>query len=185
MVVFKKTMQSNKVLKLNLGCGDKILPGYINIDTVSERKAKKPDIIADIRDLKNIKTSIADEILAVHVIEHFYYWEVVPLLTSWKRILKPGGKIILECPNLLYACKMLLQNPVKASSADQNGQMSMWPLYGDPSWKDPLMCHKWAYTPESLASVLTKSGFSNTQQEPAKYKLREPRDMRITGVKPD
>ena len=71
-----------------------------HIDTVSERKDKKPDIIADIRDLKTIKTAIADEILAVHVIEHFFYWEVGPLLKSWRRVLKPGGKIILECPNL-------------------------------------------------------------------------------------
>ena len=175
---------SKTAVKLNLGCGDKILEGYINIDTASERKEKKPDIIADIRDLKKIKTAIADEILAVHVIEHFYYWEVIPLLTSWKRILKPGGKIILECPNLLYACKMLLENPDKASLPDRNGQMSMWPLYGDPSWKDPLMCHKWAYTPKSLISVLTQSGYSNAGQEPAQYKLKEPRDMRITGIKP-
>ena len=65
---------SKTAVKLNLGCGDKILEGYINIDTASERKERKPDIIADIRDLKKIKTAIADEILAVHVIEHFYYW---------------------------------------------------------------------------------------------------------------
>ena len=176
-------MQPQKTLKLNLGCGDKILPGYINVDTASERKSKKPDLIADIRDLKTIKTAIADEILAVHVIEHFYYWEVIPLLSSWKRILKPGVKIILECPNLLYACQMIVDNPQRASQPDKNGQMSMWPLYGDPSWKDPLMCHKWAYTPDSLKAVLTQAGFIGVMQEPAVYKLREPRDMRITGVK--
>ena len=63
--------ESNKLVKLNLGCGDKILKGYINIDTASSRLDKKPDVIADIRNLRKIKTSIADEILAVHVIEHF------------------------------------------------------------------------------------------------------------------
>ena len=172
---------SESPIKLNLGCGDKILDGYINIDINTERRSNKPDIIADIRDLKTIKTAIADEILAVHVIEHFFYWEAVPLLTSWRRILKPNGKIILECPNLLHACKVLLDNPNKASRPDQNGRMSMWPLYGDPNWKDPLMCHKWAYTPESLMNVLMEAGFTNVKQEPAQYKLREPRDMRITG----
>ena len=79
------------MVKLNLGCGDKILPGYINVDidlSRSEkhpdskpgsglsRTEKRPDLDADIRDLSRIKPSIADEILAVHVIEHFYYWEV-------------------------------------------------------------------------------------------------------------
>lgn len=175
-------MIPHEPVRLNLGCGDKILPGYINIDTASERKDKKPDIVADIRDLRKIKTSIADEILAVHVIEHFYYWEVIPLLRSWKRILKPGGKLILECPNLVNACKAIIENPQVASLPDSNGQMSMWPLYGDPSWQDPLMVHKWAYTPDSLIKVVASAGFSNVKQEKAKFKLREPRDMRVTGI---
>lgn len=175
--------KSTAPVRLNLGCGDKILAGYINIDTASSRKDKKPDIVADIRNLKNIKTGIADEILSVHVIEHFYYWEVVPLLEGWKRLLKPGGKLIIECPNLLHACQMIINNPQQASRPDQHGQMSMWPLYGDPSWKDPLMCHKWAYTPESLKAVLSQAGFVDVKQEAAVYKLREPRDMRITGIK--
>ena len=117
------------MVKLNLGCGDKILEGYVN---------------ADIRDLSKIKSSVADEILAVHVVEHFYYWEVIPLLKSWRRLLRPGGKLILECPHLLYACQMIVENPAMRSQAGKAGQMLMWPLYGDPSWKDPLMCHKWA-----------------------------------------
>ena len=146
--------------------------------------AKKTDIIADIRDLRNIKSSIADEILAVHVIEHFYYWEVVPLLRNWQRLMKPGGKIILECPNLLYACQMIVEDPSMRSQPGKDGQMSMWPLYGDPSWKDPLMCHKWAYTPESLIAVLQDAGFRSAQQEPAQFKQREPRDMRITAINP-
>ena len=64
------------------------------------------------------------------------------------------------------------------------GHISMWPLYGDPSWKDPLMCHKWAYVPESLIAVLQDAWFKSAQQEPAQFKLREPRDMRITSINP-
>ena len=172
------------MVKLNLGCGDKILPGYVNVDTVTSRAGKQPDVNADIRDLRKIKSSVADEILAVHVVEHFYYWEVIPLLKSWRRLLKPGGKLILECPNLLYACRMIVENPAMRSQPGKTGQMSMWPLYGDPSWKDPLMCHKWAYTPESLTAVLQEAGFQQAKQEPAQFKLREPRDMRITALNP-
>ena len=172
------------MIKLNLGCGDKILQGYVNIDTVSSRAGRQPDFVADIRDLRRIKSSIADEILAIHVIEHFYYWEVVPLLKSWRRLLKPGGKLILECPNLLYACQVILKNPAKFSQPGPAGQMSMWPLYGDPRWQDPLMCHKWAYTPDSLIAVLHEAGLIRAQQESAQFKLREPRDMRITAINP-
>ena len=98
------------------------------------------------------------------------------------KILKPGGKLILECPNLVNACKAIIENPQVASLPDSNGQMSMWPLYGDPSWQDPLMVHKWAYTPDSLIKVVASAGFSNVKQEKAKFKLREPRDMRVTGI---
>jgi hypothetical protein len=99
-------------------------------------------------------------------------------------VLKPGGKIILECPNLLSACEAVLKNPEMASSPGKEGQRSMWVLYGDPAWKDPLMCHRWAYTPQSLGAVMHEAGFTQIRQEPAQYKLREPRDMRITGIKP-
>lgn len=171
-------------MKLNLGCGDKLLPGYINVDAATSRAGKTPDLIADLRDLKKLKTAIADEILAIHVIEHFYYWEVVSLLEGWRRVLKPGGKLILECPNLLFACQMIVQDPGLRSRSGKEGQMSMWPLYGDPSWRDPLMCHKWGYTPQSLMDVLEQAGFVEACQEPAQFKLREPRDMRITAINP-
>jgi hypothetical protein len=172
-----------KIVKYNFGCGDKILSGYINVDTMPSRRGLEPDILTDLKDIQGIDRCSADEILAVHVIEHFYYWEAVPLLSHWRGFLKPGGKLILECPNLLHACQTIVEHNEIACMPDQSGQMSMWPLYGDPAWKDPLMCHKWGYTPKSLAIVLAQAGFQNIKQEPAQFKLREPRDMRITGIK--
>ena len=60
----------------------------------------------------------------------------------------------------------------------------MWVFYGDPAWKDPLMTHRWGYTPRSLAEVMFQAGLTKLRQEPAQFKLREPRDMRIVGEKP-
>ena len=99
-------------------------------------------------------------------------------------MLKPGGRIVLECPNLLSACEAMLKDPEMAARPDVAGQRTMWVFYGDPSWKDPLMCHRWGYTPASLGQVMAEAGFVNVRQEPAQFKLREPRDMRIVGEKP-
>ena len=171
------------IKKLNLGCGDKILDGYINVDVVESRAGKNPDVICDLHDLSIFESNSVDEILAVHVIEHFWQWEVVDILKEWTRVLKPGGKMILECPNLVSAAEEFLKNPDLAAIGGPEGQRSMWVFYGDPGWKDPLMIHRWGYTPKSLATIMSSAGLIDLKQEPAQFKLREPRDMRITGKK--
>lgn len=130
------------LIKLNLGCGDKILADYINVDVAQERSGKQPDVICDVRNLNKFSNDYADEILAVHVIEHFWRWEVVSILKEWVRVLKPNGKLILECPNLKSACEQFLQDPDLYSGPGQEGQRTMWVFYGDPSWTDPLMVHR-------------------------------------------
>ena len=179
-----KREKLNQLIKLNLGCGDKILPGYINVDVVTERAGNKPDVNCDIRNLSLFESNYADEILAVHVVEHFWRWEVNDVIKDWVRVLKPGGKLVLECPNLISACEEFLKNPDLKSLPGKEGQRTMWVFYGDPRWQDPLMVHRWGYTPRSLARVLQECGLSELKQEPAQFKLKEPRDMRITGIKP-
>jgi SAM-dependent methyltransferase len=171
-------------LALNLGCGDKILPGYLNVDVAPARAGKAPDVICDIRRLEPFADACADEVLAVHVVEHLWRWEVVGVLREWARVLKPGGRMILECPNLLSACEALLANPAQAAGPGGEGQQTMWVFYGDPAWRDPLMCHRWGYSPQSLAQVMEEAGLVRVRQEPAQFKLREPRDMRLVGEKP-
>jgi SAM-dependent methyltransferase len=171
-------------LRLNLGCGDKILDGYVNVDVAASRAGKHPDVLCDLRALTPFEENSADEILSVHVVEHFWRWEVVDILKEWTRILKPGGRMILECPNLKSACEAFLANPEVFAGPGGEGQRTMWVFYGDPAWRDPLMVHRWGYTPRSLAQVMYEAGLVNLRQEAAQFKLREPRDMRVVGEKP-
>ncbi len=171
-------------VRLNLGCGDKILAGYLNVDVVAARAGQTPDVLCDLHDLSVFESSFADEILAVHVVEHFWRWEIEAILCEWLRVLKPGGQMILECPNLISACEAFLKDPERAALPTKEGQRTMWVFYGDPAWKDPYMIHRWGYTPESLKRLMESVGFINVRQEPAQFKLREPRDMRVVGEKP-
>lgn len=175
--------ETEKSVRLNLGCGDKILTGYINVDVVQSRAGYKPDVICDLHDLKPFDNACADEVMAIHVIEHFWRWEVETVLREWVRVLKPGGRMVLECPNLISACRQIMDNPESANGVDKSVQRTLWVLYGDPSWRDPLMTHRWAYTPASLASLMESAGLVDVRQEPAQFKLREPRDMRIVGFR--
>lgn len=166
-------------LKLNLGCGNKNIPGYINVDLVDERNKVKPDVICDIRDLKeHFDDGVADEVMAIHVLEHFYAWEVHNILLEWKRVLKPGGKIIIEVPDIMKAIFHLMTMPSEP-------RLSMWALYGNPGERDPLMCHKWGYTAESLGAELHLAGFENIVRAPAQFKLKDLRDTRVEAIKPE
>ncbi len=170
-------------VRLNLGCGDKILPGFVNVDIAPVRKDMEPDVLCDLRDL-TFEDGYADEVLSVHVIEHFYLWEVGGVLKEWMRVLKPGGKLILECPNLLTAAEELVRNPEGILAGGKEWGKTMFVFYGDPEWKDPLMCHRWGYTPQSLIKVMAEAGLTECHQEPALFKKGDPRDMRIVGTKP-
>jgi len=45
------------------------------------------------------------------------------------------------------------------------------------------MVHRWGYTPQSLTALMIEAGLVKIRQEPAQFKLREPRDMRMVGEK--
>jgi predicted SAM-dependent methyltransferase len=169
-------------IRLNLGSGDKTLPGYVNVDTVDERAGNKPDVISDIRKLE-LADEYADEVMAIHVVEHFYIWEIAALLAEWRRVLKPGGLLILECPNVLKAARNLVNNPSYATNREAGWKKTMHALYGDTRWEDALMVHKWGWTPASLTQQLEEAGFSGVHEEVAIFHSPIDRDMRLVGVK--
>lgn len=160
-------------LKLNLGCGRKILPGYVNVDFQNKWAKVKPDLECDIRRLPYGDDSV-DEVMAIHVIEHFYLWEVPDILEEWHRVLKPGGNIVLECPCLNKILHFFNIQPIVVSH-------TMFGLYGDPSYQDPAMVHKWCYSKEHLMDLVGLF-FKDVKFCPAAFHKPE-RDMRITGIK--
>ena len=121
-----------------------------------------------------------DAIAAIHVIEHFHAWEAPNILKEWLRVLKPGGRLILELPCMdkvlehIYACKK--------HGANLSPTMGWFVFWGDPKYRDPLMCHKWGYTVDSLTKTLEGVGFRQVESEEPRYHFPA-RDMRVTGVK--
>lgn len=164
-------------MRLNLGAGKMVLPGYVNIDIQQNPKAKrKLDIIADVRNVP-LQDECAEEVFAAHVVEHFHRWETDAVIAEWKRLLKPGGRLVLELPNIEAAARNLL--------AGMDDQMCMWGFYGDPSHKDPYMCHPWGFTPRSIEKLLVDGGFKDIRiLPPQTHGRRINRDMRVEARKP-
>jgi len=80
-------------MKLNLGCGEDIRKGYVNID------CRLPaDSLWDLQLIPyQFKDSSVDEILALNVLEHLD--KPMPILFEWYRILKYRGKLIIKVPH--------------------------------------------------------------------------------------
>lgn len=82
------------MIRLNLGCGDQYLEGYLNCDMLSTIKTDKN---FDLRQFPYpFEDSYADEILLDNVLEHLP--DIVPTMQELHRILKPGGRVIILVP---------------------------------------------------------------------------------------
>lgn len=85
-------------MKLNLGCGSDIRQGYVNVD-----RAALPgvDVVHDLTVLPlPFDDGVADEALCLSILEHL---DCAPFLRDVHRILKPGGRAVIEVPHFTSA----------------------------------------------------------------------------------
>jgi len=83
---------------LDLGCGaSKIKPDVIGIDDCDKRVA---NILGDITDLSRFATGVFDFIFSSHALEDIQ--DTKSTLTEWLRVIKPGGYLVLYCPDKQY-----------------------------------------------------------------------------------
>lgn len=160
-------------VRLNLGAGHIKWPGWTAVGYGCE-------VDTDLKALP-FPDDHADGAVAIHVIEHFYEWEALPLLKEWRRVLKPGASLSLECPCMdkvfAYIAKLVAVGHVRKSKF-----MTVFALWGDPAYKNVPMCHKWGYFADDLADLMKQAGFRDVRVEEPRYHFAM-RDMRVTGVK--
>ncbi|MDR2507797.1 MAG: glycosyltransferase, partial [Candidatus Accumulibacter sp.] len=90
--------ESSRFIRLNLGCGDRILPGFINIDTLPG-----VDMQLDVRQGLPFPDASCDTVFSEHFIEHLDRREGLRLLREIRRVLKTGGILRIATPDLEQA----------------------------------------------------------------------------------
>lgn len=157
-------------MRLHLGCGKKILQGYINMD------ATCGDVQGDIRDLSAYQDNSVEEILAVHVWEHLWVQGVISVAREWLRVLIPGGKLILEMPSREKVFYLI------RSGVDANN-LTLWAMFGDPNTiRTEQDLHKWLWSSYEVRGVLQAAGFKETFVLEPEYHVKI-RDMRVEAIK--
>lgn len=137
------------MLKLNIGCGDSKIDGYINID--AERKCK-PDIVLDITEEQlPHKANTVDEILFFHCIEHIRKLLHRKILLEFYRVLKNDSKLYITYPNF-WEC-------AQRWHANSSGRREFWEatLFGRQLYSGDY--HVCAMSPEYLTALLYECGF--------------------------
>jgi len=160
-------VKSVSLVALNLGCGRRLLDGFINIDKYQQG----PGVInSDIFKLSQADNSV-DLIFCAHVLEHLPFRHARMALKEWQRVLKPSGKVYLGIPDIgLIMTKML-----DPSTADNVREFLMYALFGfqtDPGNRDESILdypvdegqfHTCGFTKKSIQFEMGKVGFSITE----------------------
>lgn len=102
----KRRLLAARPIRLNLGCGGRPLPGFINVDmdSLDEIRARYPDrtydddLIVVNYDLFNLPFDVdsVDEIRAEGLIEHLPFIDEPRFFKEVVRVLKPGGSLHLS-----------------------------------------------------------------------------------------
>lgn len=143
-----KSNDESDGIKINLGCGNDIRPGYINIDRYNNTGLV--DINADLSSLP-FKDNTVSEIFTNHVFEHIGIREIYNVVDEWKRILKPGGKLELHLPNLEKEVNIWL------STTDNKKWEEVHRIFGSQSHTGNS--HLCGFNPGSLRSFLERFNF--------------------------
>ena len=169
-------------IRLNLGCGsDGILAGYTNVDSHIDIYSGISGVVHDdamtLYRLTRYKGRV-DEILAVHLIEHLPRPFSIPpnvqdALRLWHEFLRPGGLLVLECPDF--------ESVVTEYAETHNGRLKSV-IFGMHRHAGDV--HQWGYGPDDLSKLVRDAGFTVTRVCDGKPRGRDGvKSVRLEGVK--
>lgn len=133
-------------MKLHVGCGDKHLEGYINIDI---RYQPGVDQVNDIKFLRRYQSNSVEVIYACAVLEHFTRWEYKHVLKRWHEILIPGGVLRLSVPGFDKAVEHYVKH--------RDLRVLIGMLYGGQDYEQNF--HHYIWDMQTLTDDLTEVGF--------------------------
>ncbi len=201
-----KLVEVSNVIKLNIGCAGRPLPGYINVDmdSLEEIKARYPTqefpdgleiFNYDIFNLPFNDGSV-DEVRADSLVEHLSFSEEPKFFQEIKRILKTGGIFQFETPDFEDAVRLWLNAKDEwkefyrndPEAIERNHWFGQYSYATDNRWGYLMAMvfgsqngsgqyHKNCYTISKIRAILDYLGFAELSI--SSYKWKGDRDLMI------
>jgi ubiquinone/menaquinone biosynthesis C-methylase UbiE len=153
---------------VELGSGFHPHPDY-NIHIDINPKCPQLDYVASVDNLPMFADNTVDGARACDVLEHFSYRDTIRVLTEWRRVLKPGATIYIQCPDAKLLARMWLDGTLSLmGDMPIDFSASYWIMGGhndgvfakdDETWR--YNAHYTLFSPESLRLYLERVGFSS------------------------
>jgi predicted SAM-dependent methyltransferase len=161
-----RDLAGRRDLLVHLGCGNALLPGWINLDCYPPSPAKDIEILTlDLRRGIPLASASVAALFSEHFLEHLPFETVRSvLLPDIRRALQPGGKVRIGIPNGEYFVDQYVA--YRAGKAD-----AIFKEHSDN--KTPMMMlneiahgfgHHFVYDFETMARLLTGAGFVNVRR---------------------
>jgi predicted SAM-dependent methyltransferase len=167
--------------RLNIGCGNIPLKNFTNTDkcyypgtenpnvnkklaeTWNQDHPESPWLYGDATDI-HYPDNTFDEVIAVHVIEHMSMNDGNQCIAKMYKILKPGGTVEIEVPDLLKACKLAQEVHINSEGNNQQWFRVMGLFNGTTGDDGEGQYHLCMYTQEYLRYRLAEHGFFNIEE---------------------
>lgn len=161
--------------KVHLGCGNNIIPDWINIDMINH-----PDIMYfDLRNKLPFDNNSVDFFFCEHFLEHLARSEGYQLLLDINRCLKVGGVSRVVVPSLDYLVQNYINNNLGAYNA----------VYWYPQTKCELLNggmreweHKHMYDEEDLLKIHYQTNFTQCTIEAHRFSKYP--ELNNIGIRP-
>lgn len=145
--------------KLQLGCGGNFLQGWLNTDiTLYSQEA----VYLDLTQPFPIADSSFDRVFSEHAIEHIPYISGLHMLQESFRVLKPGGRIRISCPDFQFLIDMYTK-PTELSEEYIRATNPSWAPFPSAIFTINNFVRDWGhqfiYDKPTLATSLLAAGF--------------------------
>ena len=168
----QRLVAAGSPVRIHLGCGPRLLPGWINIDYILGA-----DVLLDLRQPLPLPDASVDYVYSEDFLEHLPFQAGKKLVAECARVLRAGGVIRLATPDLTGLARAYLERSERSLAwyHKQFGGITTYAQMfnaGMRAWG-----HQFLYDEEALRSVLEPLGL-----EVSRVSYNESSDPELRGL---